>query len=212
MLSVFPEQHINRDSWTQCTKHSLYEDVVACSHFCNHRCGRRIDCWQKGWQRQVGVLTAKTTCAAEFAPFCVNMRDGVDLCLCVTEIPQHPWFLTIHAFFDFSFDHLWTCKDTLLCPLQVTQPLRTEQQSQLLAGFDEKAYLAGKQLKPGDDPYRDHAFNLQESDRLGSERAIRDTRHYRWAGLTPQQRCGLCAWSAQADRRLILLELHVDLE
>lgn len=64
-------------------------------------------------------------------------------------------------------------------PLQVTQPQRTEQQHQLLGGFDEKAYLAGKQLKPGDDPYREHAFNLQESDRLGSERAIRDTRHYR---------------------------------
>uniref|UniRef100_A0A665WBF8 Polypeptide N-acetylgalactosaminyltransferase n=1 Tax=Echeneis naucrates TaxID=173247 RepID=A0A665WBF8_ECHNA len=53
----------------------------------------------------------------------------------------------------------------------------------LLGGFDEKAYLAGKQLKPGDDPYREHAFNLQESDRLGSERAIRDTRHYRCASL-----------------------------
>uniref|UniRef100_A0A8C4F599 polypeptide N-acetylgalactosaminyltransferase n=1 Tax=Dicentrarchus labrax TaxID=13489 RepID=A0A8C4F599_DICLA len=53
----------------------------------------------------------------------------------------------------------------------------------LLGGLDEKAYLAGKQLKPGDDPYRDHAFNLQESDRLGSERAIRDTRHYRCASL-----------------------------
>uniref|UniRef100_A0A8D3DCP2 polypeptide N-acetylgalactosaminyltransferase n=1 Tax=Scophthalmus maximus TaxID=52904 RepID=A0A8D3DCP2_SCOMX len=44
------------------------------------------------------------------------------------------------------------------------------QQGQLLGGFDDKAYLAGKQLKPGDDPYREHAFNLQESDRLGSER------------------------------------------
>uniref|UniRef100_A0A8D3E822 polypeptide N-acetylgalactosaminyltransferase n=1 Tax=Scophthalmus maximus TaxID=52904 RepID=A0A8D3E822_SCOMX len=53
----------------------------------------------------------------------------------------------------------------------------------LLGGFDDKAYLAGKQLKPGDDPYREHAFNLQESDRLGSERAIRDTRHYRCASL-----------------------------
>uniref|UniRef100_A0A3Q3XBL4 Polypeptide N-acetylgalactosaminyltransferase n=1 Tax=Mola mola TaxID=94237 RepID=A0A3Q3XBL4_MOLML len=60
----------------------------------------------------------------------------------------------------------------------VTPPPRTEQQGQLLGTFDEKSYLAGKQLKPGDDPYRDHAFNVQESDRLGSERAIRDTRHY----------------------------------
>lgn len=71
--------------------------------------------------------------------------------------------------FEFSF-HLF---------VQVTQPPRAEQQGQLLGSFDEKAYLAAKQLKPGDDPYKDHAFNLQESDRLGSERAIRDTRHYR---------------------------------
>lgn len=69
----------------------------------------------------------------------------------------------------------------MLCcvPSQVTQPPRLDLQGQLLGGFDEKAYLAAKQLKPGEDPYRDHAFNLQESDRLGSERAIRDTRHYR---------------------------------
>ena len=54
-----------------------------------------------------------------------------------------------------------------------------QQQGQLIGSFDEKAYLLEKQLKAGDDPYRDHAFNLAESDRLGSERAIRDTRHYR---------------------------------
>lgn len=104
LLIVFPEQHINRDSQTQSTKHSLCEDVVACSHFCNNRCGRRIDCWQKRRQRRVGVLTPKTTCAAVFAPFCVNMRDRVDLCLCVTEIPQHPWFLTIYSL---TFDHFF---------------------------------------------------------------------------------------------------------
>lgn len=74
-------------------------------------------------------------------------------------------------------------RDDRTIPLIVTQPPRVEQQGQLLGGFDEKAYLAGKQLKPGDDPYREHAFNLQESDRLGSERAIRDTRHYRCASL-----------------------------
>ena len=62
---------------------------------------------------------------------------------------------------------------------QVTHPPRAEQQLQLMGGFEEKAYLAGKQMKPGEDPYREHAFNLQESNRLGSERAIRDTRHYR---------------------------------
>lgn len=46
-------------------------------------------------------------------------------------------------------------------------------------GFDEKAYLAAKQLKPGEDPYRQHAFNQLESDKLTSDRPIRDTRHYR---------------------------------
>ena len=62
----------------------------------------------------------------------------------------------------------------------MTQPPRLEpQQGPLLGSFDERAYLSAKSLKPGEDPYRDHAFNLQESDRLGSERAIRDTRHYR---------------------------------
>ncbi|XP_042186304.1 polypeptide N-acetylgalactosaminyltransferase 16-like [Oncorhynchus tshawytscha] len=69
-------------------------------------------------------------------------------------------------------------------PLIMTQSPRAEpQQGQLIGSFDEKAYLLGKQLKAGDDPYRDHAFNLAESDRLGSERAIRDTRHYRCASV-----------------------------
>ncbi|XP_007940510.1 polypeptide N-acetylgalactosaminyltransferase 16 [Orycteropus afer afer] len=45
-------------------------------------------------------------------------------------------------------------------------------------GFDEKTYLAAKQLKPGEDPYRQHAFNQLESDKLSPDRPIRDTRHY----------------------------------
>ncbi|KAL0969486.1 hypothetical protein UPYG_G00227930 [Umbra pygmaea] len=70
-------------------------------------------------------------------------------------------------------------RDDRTIPLIVTQSPRAEQlQSGLIGSFDEKAYLLEKQLKTGDDPYRDHAFNLAESDRLGSERAIRDTRHY----------------------------------
>lgn len=75
--------------------------------------------------------------------------------------------------------YLFSFKYFFVHPLQVTQLPRAEQQGKLLGSFDEKAYLTGKLLKPGDDPYRDHAFNVQESDRLGSERAIRDTRHYR---------------------------------
>ncbi|XP_027028703.1 polypeptide N-acetylgalactosaminyltransferase 16 [Tachysurus fulvidraco] len=75
-------------------------------------------------------------------------------------------------------------RDDRTLPLIVTHPPRGEQQAQLLGSFDEKAYLASKQLKAGEDPYKEHAFNLQESDRLGSERAIRDTRHYRCASVT----------------------------
>lgn len=47
-------------------------------------------------------------------------------------------------------------------------------------GFDEKAYLSAKQLKAGEDPYRQHAFNQLESDKLSPDRPIRDTRHYRY--------------------------------
>lgn len=47
-------------------------------------------------------------------------------------------------------------------------------------GFDEKAYLSAKLLKPGEDPYRQHAFNQLESDKLSPDRPIRDTRHYRY--------------------------------
>ncbi|XP_071238337.1 polypeptide N-acetylgalactosaminyltransferase 16-like [Salvelinus alpinus] len=75
--------------------------------------------------------------------------------------------------------------DDRTIPLIMTQSpwAEQQQQGQLIGSFDEKAYLLEKQLKAGDDPYRDHAFNLAESDRLGSERVIRDTRHYRCASL-----------------------------
>uniref|UniRef100_A0A9J8CIJ6 UDP-N-acetyl-alpha-D-galactosamine:polypeptide N-acetylgalactosaminyltransferase 16 n=1 Tax=Cyprinus carpio carpio TaxID=630221 RepID=A0A9J8CIJ6_CYPCA len=69
-------------------------------------------------------------------------------------------------------------------PLIVTRAPKLEQQGQLLGQFDQKAFLSSKQLKAGEDPYREHAFNLQESDRLGSERTIRDTRHYRCSSMT----------------------------
>uniref|UniRef100_UPI00398E5DD1 polypeptide N-acetylgalactosaminyltransferase 16 isoform X2 n=1 Tax=Pristiophorus japonicus TaxID=55135 RepID=UPI00398E5DD1 len=71
-------------------------------------------------------------------------------------------------------------------PQPQPQPLR-EGRSSLQAvtktapwlGFDEQAYLSSRLLNPGDDPYRHHAFNQQESDKLASDRTIRDTRHYR---------------------------------
>ncbi|KGL73436.1 Polypeptide N-acetylgalactosaminyltransferase 16 [Tinamus guttatus] len=63
-----------------------------------------------------------------------------------------------------------------------TIPLIVREKSSL-RGFDEKAYLSSKLLKAGEDPYRHHAFNQLESDKLGSERPIRDTRHYRCASV-----------------------------
>ncbi|XP_057276034.1 polypeptide N-acetylgalactosaminyltransferase 16 isoform X1 [Pezoporus wallicus] len=56
---------------------------------------------------------------------------------------------------------------------------RAPQRENSRRGFDEKAYLSSKVLKAGEDPYRQHAFNQLESDKLSSNRPIRDTRHYR---------------------------------
>lgn len=59
-------------------------------------------------------------------------------------------------------------------------------------GFDEKAYLSSKVLQAGEDPYRQHAFNQLESDKLSSDRPIRDTRHYRYpAAPAPSPACCL---------------------
>ncbi|XP_029352920.1 polypeptide N-acetylgalactosaminyltransferase 14 [Echeneis naucrates] len=49
----------------------------------------------------------------------------------------------------------------------------------MLEGFDERGYLVARRWKPGDDPYTRYAFNQRESERIPSNRALRDTRHYR---------------------------------
>ncbi|XP_063300151.1 polypeptide N-acetylgalactosaminyltransferase 14 isoform X2 [Pelobates fuscus] len=45
--------------------------------------------------------------------------------------------------------------------------------------FDERRYLNARRWKPGEDPYRLYAFNQRESERIPSNRAIKDTRHLR---------------------------------
>ncbi|XP_008291597.1 polypeptide N-acetylgalactosaminyltransferase 14-like [Stegastes partitus] len=50
----------------------------------------------------------------------------------------------------------------------------------MLEGFDERGYLSARRWKPGDDPYTLYAFNQRESERIPSNRALRDTRHYRY--------------------------------
>ncbi|KAM4632961.1 polypeptide N-acetylgalactosaminyltransferase 14 [Polymixia lowei] len=53
----------------------------------------------------------------------------------------------------------------------------------LLDGFDERGYLSARRWRPGDDPYTLYAFNQRESERIPSNRALRDTRHYRCCTL-----------------------------
>ncbi|XP_031757651.1 polypeptide N-acetylgalactosaminyltransferase 14 isoform X1 [Xenopus tropicalis] len=49
--------------------------------------------------------------------------------------------------------------------------------------FDERRYLNAQKWRPGEDPYRLYAFNQRESERIPSDRAIKDTRHYRCTEL-----------------------------
>ncbi|XP_069581900.1 polypeptide N-acetylgalactosaminyltransferase 14-like, partial [Brachyistius frenatus] len=53
----------------------------------------------------------------------------------------------------------------------------------MLEGFNERSYLTARRWKPGDDPYTLYAFNQRESERIPSNRALRDTRHYRCTTL-----------------------------
>uniref|UniRef100_A0A3P8UVS5 Polypeptide N-acetylgalactosaminyltransferase n=1 Tax=Cynoglossus semilaevis TaxID=244447 RepID=A0A3P8UVS5_CYNSE len=53
----------------------------------------------------------------------------------------------------------------------------------MLDGFDERSYLNARRWKPGDDPYTLYAFNQRESERIPSNRALRDTRHHRCTTL-----------------------------
>ncbi|XP_026197649.1 polypeptide N-acetylgalactosaminyltransferase 14 [Anabas testudineus] len=55
----------------------------------------------------------------------------------------------------------------------------------MLEGFDERSYLNARRWKPGDDPYTLYAFNQRESERIPSNRALRDTRHYSVLNRTP---------------------------
>lgn len=51
--------------------------------------------------------------------------------------------------------------------------------------FEERRYLSARKWKGGEDPYRLHAFNQRESERMPSDRAVRDTRHHRFCPHRP---------------------------
>ncbi|XP_058249248.1 polypeptide N-acetylgalactosaminyltransferase 14 [Hemibagrus wyckioides] len=53
----------------------------------------------------------------------------------------------------------------------------------LLDEFEEKSYLNTHRWKPGQDPYSQYAFNQRESERIASNRALKDTRHPRCTSL-----------------------------
>lgn len=58
----------------------------------------------------------------------------------------------------------------------------------MLEGFDERSYLNARRWRPGDDPYTLYAFNQRESERIPSNRALRDTRHYRYTHTHTHER------------------------
>uniref|UniRef100_A0A3B5AXD4 Polypeptide N-acetylgalactosaminyltransferase n=1 Tax=Stegastes partitus TaxID=144197 RepID=A0A3B5AXD4_9TELE len=62
-------------------------------------------------------------------------------------------------------------------------PISDAEWEDMLEGFDERGYLSARRWKPGDDPYTLYAFNQRESERIPSNRALRDTRHYRCTTL-----------------------------
>ncbi|XP_055362498.1 polypeptide N-acetylgalactosaminyltransferase 14-like isoform X2 [Betta splendens] len=66
----------------------------------------------------------------------------------------------------------------------------------MLEGFDERSYLNARRWRPGDDPYTLYAFNQRESERIPSNRALRDTRHHR-------QRWGHSPVSAAQTKALV---------
>ncbi|XP_052390358.1 polypeptide N-acetylgalactosaminyltransferase 14 [Carassius gibelio] len=53
----------------------------------------------------------------------------------------------------------------------------------LLEEFEEKSYLNAHRWKPGQDPYSLYSFNQRESERIPSNRALRDTRNIRCTTL-----------------------------
>ncbi|KAI3364588.1 hypothetical protein L3Q82_011369, partial [Scortum barcoo] len=68
---------------------------------------------------------------------------------------------------------LWT-----QCPQPPSESISDAEWEDMLEGFDERSYLSARRWKPGDDPYTLYAFNQRESERIPSNRALRDTRHY----------------------------------
>ncbi|XP_015208217.2 polypeptide N-acetylgalactosaminyltransferase 14 isoform X1 [Lepisosteus oculatus] len=69
----------------------------------------------------------------------------------------------------------------------------------LLDQFEEKHYLSARRWKPGQDPYKLYAFNQRECERIPSNRALRDTRHYR---------CSTLHYSSELPSTSIIITFH----
>uniref|UniRef100_A0A8C7N5G0 polypeptide N-acetylgalactosaminyltransferase n=1 Tax=Oncorhynchus kisutch TaxID=8019 RepID=A0A8C7N5G0_ONCKI len=71
------------------------------------------------------------------------------------------------------------CDEWIFCLFQISEA----EWDDLLEEFEEKNYLNARRWKPGQDPYKLYAFNQRESERIPSNRVLRDTRHYRCTTL-----------------------------
>ncbi|XP_055362501.1 polypeptide N-acetylgalactosaminyltransferase 14-like isoform X5 [Betta splendens] len=80
----------------------------------------------------------------------------------------------------------------------------------MLEGFDERSYLNARRWRPGDDPYTLYAFNQRESERIPSNRALRDTRHHRSAEAARWCASSALQPPAWKDRSLRLRVLCVE--
>ncbi|XP_077885563.1 polypeptide N-acetylgalactosaminyltransferase 14 isoform X4 [Ictidomys tridecemlineatus] len=65
--------------------------------------------------------------------------------------------------------------------------------------FDERRYLNAKKWRVGEDPYKLHAFNQRESERISSNRAVPDTRHLR---------CTLLVYCTDLPPTSIIITFH----
>ncbi|XP_042189197.1 polypeptide N-acetylgalactosaminyltransferase 14 isoform X2 [Callorhinchus milii] len=80
-----------------------------------------------------------------------------------------------------AVSRIWRSDQTAVGELEAKDSLEDFEES--VDGFDERSYLEAKRWRAGEDPYKRHAFNHRESGRVPSNRAIRDTRHYRCSTL-----------------------------
>ncbi|XP_068009817.1 polypeptide N-acetylgalactosaminyltransferase 14 isoform X2 [Melanerpes formicivorus] len=93
------------------------------------------------------------------------------------------WLAALLLFFFFGARRKLEAVGTEVRPSEGLEPAWEE----LWDEFEERRYLSARRWRGGEDPYRLHAFNQRESERIPSDRALRDTRHRRCTTLHYRQ-------------------------